>query len=109
MKKMITLATAGMFLLSLQGAWAEREVAPPAVPPMLEGRKPLATPETKEPTAPPKAGEVKAKPTGAKPREKPRQLPKPSRKPPVPRRQESPQSCQEEGVQGHHQDQEAGR
>jgi hypothetical protein len=66
MKKMITLATAGIFLLSLQGAWAQREVAPPAVPPMLEGQKPLATPATKEPTAPPKAGEVKAKPTKSK-------------------------------------------
>ena len=66
MKKMITLATAGIFLLSLQGAWAQREVAPPAVPPMLEGKKPLATSETKEPTPPPKAGEVKAKPTKGK-------------------------------------------
>ena len=37
MKKIITLATAGIFLLSLQGASAQREVEPPAVPPMLEG------------------------------------------------------------------------
>ena len=76
MKKMITLATAGIFLLSLQGAWAQREVAPPAVPPMLEGQKPLATPETKEPTAPPKAGEVKAKPTKSKAKGKAKATPK---------------------------------
>jgi hypothetical protein len=62
MKKIITLATAGIFLLSLQTVRAQREVQPPAVPPMLEGQKPLATPETKEPAAPQKLGEEKAKP-----------------------------------------------
>ena len=62
MKKIITLATAGIFLLGLQPVWAQREVQPPAVPPMLEGQKPLATPETKEPAAPQKVGEEKAKP-----------------------------------------------
>jgi len=64
MKKIITLATAGIFLLSLQGARAQKEVPPPAVPPMLEGQRPLATPETKEPAAPQKVGEEKAKPPG---------------------------------------------
>ena len=64
MKKIITLATAGIFLLSLQGARAQKEVPPPPVPPMLEGQRPLVTPETKEPAAPQKAGEEKAKPTG---------------------------------------------
>jgi hypothetical protein len=63
MKKIITLVTAGIFLLSLQIARAQKEVAPPAVPPMLEGQRPLATPETKEPAAPQKKGEEeKAKP-----------------------------------------------
>jgi hypothetical protein len=62
MKKFITLASAGILLFSLQGARAQREVQPPAVPPMLEGQKPLAQPETREP-APPKQTEVgKAKP-----------------------------------------------
>jgi hypothetical protein len=75
MKKIITLATAGIFLLSLQGARAQREVEPPAVPPMLEGQKPLATPETKEPAAPQQGQAEKAKPKGkaqtaAKPRKK---------------------------------------
>jgi hypothetical protein len=75
MKKIITLATAGIFLLSLQGARAQREVAPPTVPPMLEGQKPLATPETKEPAAPQQGQAEKAKPKGkahtaSKPRKK---------------------------------------
>ena len=63
MKKFITLASAGLFLFSLQGARAQREVAPPAVPPMLEGQKPLAQPETREPAAPKQteAGKVKPK------------------------------------------------
>jgi hypothetical protein len=61
MKKFITLATAGLFLLGLQGARAQRQVEPPAVPPMLEGQRPLAQPETKEPAAP-KQAEEKAKP-----------------------------------------------
>jgi hypothetical protein len=55
MKKLITVATAGLFLLSLQGVQAQKEVEPPAVPPMLEGPRPLAQPETKEPAAPKKA------------------------------------------------------
>ena len=75
MKKIITLAAAGIFLLGLQAARAQREVEPPAVPPMLEGQKPLATPETKEPAAPQKGQAEKAKPKGkaqtaSKPRKK---------------------------------------
>lgn len=62
MKKIITLATAGIFLLSLQGARAQREVQPPAVPPLLEGQRPLAQPETKEPVASKKVEAEKAKP-----------------------------------------------
>jgi hypothetical protein len=54
MKKFITLASAGVLLFSLQGARAQREVPPPAVPPMLEGNRPLAQPETREPAAPKK-------------------------------------------------------
>jgi len=62
MKKLVTLATAGIFLFTLQGARAQKEVAPPAIPPMLEGQRPLAQPETKEPAAPKKIGEDQAKP-----------------------------------------------
>jgi hypothetical protein len=61
MKKFITLASAGLFLVSLQGAWAQREVEPPAVPPMLEGNRPLAQPE---PAAPKPAEAGKVKPAG---------------------------------------------
>jgi hypothetical protein len=61
MKKFITLATAGLLLFSLQGARAQREVEPPAVPPMLEGPRPLAQPETREPAAPKPTEEGKAK------------------------------------------------
>ena len=69
MKKFITLASAGLLLFSLQAARAQREVEPPAVPPMLEGQKPLAQPETREPAAPkqPEAGKAKPK---AKPKSK---------------------------------------
>jgi hypothetical protein len=61
MKKYISLATAGLLLLSLQPARAQRQVEPPAVPPMLEGERPLAQPETREPIAP-KQVEGKTKP-----------------------------------------------
>ena len=61
MKKFITLAIAGLLLFSLQGARAQREVEPPAVPPMLEGQKPLAQPETREPAAPKQTQEGTAK------------------------------------------------
>jgi len=61
MKKFITLASAGLLLFSLQGARAQREVEPPAVPPMLEGQKPLAQPEIRESAAPKPAVEGKAK------------------------------------------------
>lgn len=61
MKKFITLASAGLLLFSLQGARAQREVEPPAVPPMLEGHKPLAQPETREPAAPKQVDSGKAK------------------------------------------------
>jgi len=62
MKKFITLASAGLLLFSLQAARAQREVQPPAVPPMLEGHKPLAQPETREPAAPKQTEVMKAKP-----------------------------------------------
>jgi hypothetical protein len=64
MKKFITLATAGLLLMSLQGARAQREVEPPAVPPMLEGQRPLAQPETREPVTPKQTEVGKAKPKG---------------------------------------------
>jgi hypothetical protein len=64
MKKFITLATAGLLLMSLQGARAQREVEPPAVPPMLEGQRPLAQPETREPVASKQTEVGKAKAKG---------------------------------------------
>ena len=66
MKKFMVMATAGVFLLSLQGAQAQKEVQPPSVPPMLEGQRPLQMPETKEPQ---KLEEGKVKP-GTKARAK---------------------------------------
>lgn len=62
MNKLLTLAVTGLFVLSLQGpVRAQKEVAPPPIPPLLEGQKPLDRPETKEPTAPQKTQEKKAK------------------------------------------------
>ena len=63
MKKFITLASAGLLLFSLHTANAQKEVEPPAVPPMLEGQKPLAQPEPREPAASKQteAGKVKTK------------------------------------------------
>jgi hypothetical protein len=69
MKKYITLATAGLFLFNLQPAWAQQQVAPPPVPPMLEGQRPLAQPETREASAPKHTEEGKALPK-AKPKVK---------------------------------------
>jgi hypothetical protein len=61
MKKIVTIAMAGIFVLSLQGPIrAQKEVAPPPIPPLLEGQRPLEHPETREPAAPPKQ-EKKAK------------------------------------------------
>ena len=62
MKKLITLVSAGLLLFSLQAARAQKEVAPPAVSPMLEGQKPLAQPETREPAAPKQTEPGKVKP-----------------------------------------------
>src|SRR5665647_733717 len=61
MKKFITLAIAGLLLFSLEGAWAQREVKPPAVLPILEGQRPLAQPETRKPAAPKQTQEGTAK------------------------------------------------
>jgi hypothetical protein len=74
-KKYITLAAAGLFLFSVQPARAQRQVEPPAVPPMLEGQRPLAQPEAHEPTAPKQVEAGTAKPkakakTKAKPGKK---------------------------------------
>jgi lipoprotein-anchoring transpeptidase ErfK/SrfK len=62
MKKFITLAIAGLLLFSLQTARAQKEVEPPAGPPMLEGSRPLAQPKTREPAAPKQPDVGKAKP-----------------------------------------------
>jgi hypothetical protein len=61
MKKYITLAAAGLFLLSLQPARAQRQVEPPAIPPMLEGQKPLVQPEMPSSPKQPEAVKSKAK------------------------------------------------
>lgn len=62
MNKVVTIAMAGIFVLSLQGPGrAQKEVAPPPIPPLLEGQRPLDHPETKEPAAPQKQEEKKAK------------------------------------------------
>ncbi len=57
MKKVITLAAAGVFLLSLQGATMAQEKAPTATPPMQEKQAPAA-PKVEAPAV--KAPEVKA-------------------------------------------------
>jgi len=60
MKRLVAIAVAGVFLLVSQGPGrAQKEVAPPPIPPMLEGNRPLERPETKEP-APPQKQEEKA-------------------------------------------------
>ncbi|MHB8068310.1 MAG: hypothetical protein ACYDIC_10475 [Desulfobaccales bacterium] len=57
MNKVIILATAGIFLLSLQGASLAQEKAPTATPPMQEKQAPAA-PKAEAPAA--KAPEAKA-------------------------------------------------
>jgi len=67
MNKFVTIAMAGIFVLSLQGPGrAQKEVAPPPIPPLLEGQRPLDHPETKESAAPKKLEEKKAKPKSVK-------------------------------------------
>lgn len=62
MNKLLTLAVTGVFALSLQGpVRAQKEVAPPPIPPLLEDHQPLEHVETKEPTPPKKTQEKKAK------------------------------------------------
>jgi hypothetical protein len=62
MKRIATLAMAGVLVLSLQGPGrAQKEVAPPPIPPLLEGQRPLEHPETKEPAPPQKPEGKKAK------------------------------------------------
>jgi hypothetical protein len=58
MRKIVTMASAGVFLLSLQGAsLAQKEEKAPAPPPMTEKQAPVA-PKAQTPAAP-KAPEVK--------------------------------------------------
>ncbi len=64
MKKYISLAVTGLFLLGLPlPGWAQKEVQPPAVPPILEGQRPLERPETTEPSPAKKAEGEKIKST----------------------------------------------
>ncbi|MBM4286018.1 MAG: hypothetical protein FJ128_12365 [Deltaproteobacteria bacterium] len=64
MRKCLSTALAGMLLLSLP-TWGrtQKEVEPPAVPPMLEGQRPLEQLEPKKPASP-APQEVKTKPKG---------------------------------------------
>jgi hypothetical protein len=65
MKKITTLATAGVFLLSLHGAsLAQKEEKAPAPPPMVEKQIPTA-PKTEAPGAT-KGAEMKSTQTKAK-------------------------------------------
>jgi Skp family chaperone for outer membrane proteins len=67
MKRLVALALAGIFLLASQATVrAQKEVAPPPIPPLLEDHQPLEHVETKEPTAPKKTQEKKAKVKSAK-------------------------------------------
>lgn len=64
MRNFLTAALAGMFILSLQGPLqAQKEVEPPAIPPMLEDKPPLVQLEPKDTEAPAKVQESKAKGT----------------------------------------------
>ena len=81
MKKIVTLASVGVFLLSLQGASLaqekEKAPAPPAVPPAVE--KAPAAPEVKAPAATAKE-EAKATKKGKKAEKKKAKKAKPKKK-----------------------------
>lgn len=63
MKKIITIATAGVFLLGLQGAsFAQKEEKAPAPPPMIEKQAPAAP----KAETPPAAKTPEMKPAKAK-------------------------------------------
>jgi hypothetical protein len=62
MKKFVAALITGIFFLSLPGPLpAQKEVDPPAIPPMLEDRPPLAQLEPKDSQAPAKVQEQKTK------------------------------------------------
>jgi hypothetical protein len=62
MQKYLSLFAAGLLAFSLpHPGWAQKEVAPPAVPPMLEGQRPLEQPETKSPAPPASTDEERGK------------------------------------------------
>jgi hypothetical protein len=62
MRKLLTLAMAGIFVLSLHcPGRAQKEVAPPPIPPLLEGQHPLDHVEAKQPAAPRKVSQKKNK------------------------------------------------
>lgn len=53
MKPILVLALAGIFALLLPGpVRAQKAAEPPAIPPMLEGNRPLAQAESREPEGP---------------------------------------------------------
>ncbi len=62
MNTLLVMAMTGSLLLSLPGSgWSQKEVAPPAVPPILEGERPLEKMEPTEPAVSKKAEEGQAK------------------------------------------------
>ncbi len=82
MNKLVTIAMAGIFFLSLPGPGrAQKEVAPPPIPPLLEGQRPLDLPETKEPPSSQKQEEKKAKAKPAKNQKKTKIKKQASKKP----------------------------
>ncbi|MDI6852235.1 MAG: hypothetical protein QME75_01345 [Deltaproteobacteria bacterium] len=62
MNRFISSVIAGIIIFAVQApVQAQQEVEPPAIPPMLEDRPPLALPEAKETNSPLKAQQPKAK------------------------------------------------
>ncbi len=93
MKRIIALATAGLFFLGLGGAWAQKEVEPPAVPPLLEQPRPLAQPDPKETATAPKKVEVeKTKPGAKTAKSKPKAVKK------AKKQSKSPKVCKKNGA-----------
>jgi hypothetical protein len=71
MPRLVTLALAAVFLLSLQGPGrAQKEVAPPPIPPLLEGQRPLDHVESGQKAAPKKPEGKKAKVKSGKKKKK---------------------------------------
>jgi len=82
MKRLAAIALTGIFLLVSPGpGQAQKEVQPPPIPPMLQGQRPLESPETKEP-APPQKQEDKAAKSKSSNNQKKASVKKPAAKKP---------------------------